>query len=127
MVGNKTEKPFSVLFRVASISCIIALAILSWLPANELARTSLGGHVEHFIAYLGTATAMGLAFQRRPQLAMQCALLVAYAAVLEVGQLYSPGRHASVEDFAFGAAGAVSGGLLMWIVRSCMLTLARGK
>ena len=45
-------------------------------------------------------------------------LLVLYAAVLEVGQIYSPGRHASVGDFMFSAAGVVIGGLLLWITRS---------
>jgi VanZ family protein len=85
---------------VAFVGCIIVLAVLAWLPADVMTRSILGGHAEHFIAYLGTITVMGLAFQKRPQLAVQCALLIAYAAILEMGQLYSPGRHASFQDFA---------------------------
>ena len=114
-------RPFSVLFRVAFIGCIIALVILAWLPAEDMTRTILGGRAEHLIAYLGTTLVMGLAFQRRPWVGVQCALLIAYAAVLEVGQLYVPGRRASVDDFAFSTAGVVVGGLLLRIARSRMI------
>jgi VanZ family protein len=103
---------------MASIGCIIALAILAWLPAEALTRTRLGGHAEHFIAYLGTAMVMGLAFQRSPRLAVQCALLIIYAAILEAGQLYSPGRRASFLDLAFSSGGVVVAGLILWMARS---------
>ena len=43
----------SVLLRASFIGCIIVLAILAWLPAKDLTRTTIGGHAEHFIAYLG--------------------------------------------------------------------------
>jgi VanZ family protein len=107
-----------VLLRIASIGCLIALATLAWLPAEALTRTRLGGHAEHFIAYLGTAMVMGLAFQRSPRLAVQCALLIIYAAILEAGQLFSPGRHASFLDLAFSSGGVVVAGLILWMARS---------
>ena len=50
-----------------------------------MTRTTLGGHAEHLIAYLGIAIVMGLAFQKRPRLAVQCVLLIAYAGVPERG------------------------------------------
>ena len=99
------------------IGCIIALAVLAWLPAKDLTRTMLGGHAEHFIAYLGTAIILGLTFRKSPSLAVQCVVLIVYAAVLEAGQLYSPGRHASFQDLAFSSAGAVIGGLILWKAR----------
>ena len=111
------EKRLSVLLRTAFIGCIIALAILAWLPATIMMRTVLGGHVEHFVAYLCTAISMGLTFQKSPRLTVQCVLLIVYAAVLEAGQLYSSGRHASFQDFAFSAAGVVTGGLFLSMVR----------
>ena len=96
---------------------------LAWLPEEVMRRTTLGGHAEHFIAYLGTSTIMGLAFRKSPRLVVLCALLIMYAAILEVGQLYSPGRHASFQDFTFSSAGAVTGtgGWLLWMARSRML------
>jgi VanZ family protein len=125
MIGSKAAKPFAV--RIALVGCIVALAILAWLPAKHLTRTMLGGHAEHFIAYLGTTIVMGLAFQKRLRPDIQCLLLILYAAVLEAGQIYSPGRHASINDFVFSAVGVVIGGLLLWIARSRILGSQRTK
>ena len=116
LYNRAVQRP--VLLRIASIGCLIALASLAWLPAEALTRTRLGGHAEHFIAYLGTAMVMGLAFQRSPRLAVQSALLIIYAAILEAGQLYSPGRHASFLDLAFSSGGVVVAGLILWMARS---------
>jgi VanZ family protein len=122
MLEKLAGVPRSVLGRAAFIACIIALASLSWLPAEAMTRTRLGGHAEHFIAYLGTAIVMGLAFHRSPRLAVQCILLIVYAAVLETGQLYSLGRHASFHDLAFSSGGVVTGGLFLWMARTRMLS-----
>lgn len=111
------EKWLPVLLRAAVTICIVVLATLAWLPAGAMARTALGGHAEHFAAYLGTALVMGLAFRKSPPLGAQCGLLMAYAALLEAGQLYSPGRHASLHDLAFSVAGVVLGGLFVWLAR----------
>src|SRR5262245_25675528 len=122
---KEVDKHLSILLRCASIGCVIALASLAWLPPTIITRTILGGHAEHFIAYLGTSILMGLAFQRGPRVTVQCVLLIVYAAVLEAGQLYSPGRHASIQDFAFSATGVVVGGLLLSIARPRVLSWLR--
>lgn len=109
------EKRRFLLAHVAFAGCIIALAILALMPAEAMRRSSLGGHVEHFVAYLGATMAMGLAFRQRPRLALRCALLAGYAAILEVAQGCSPSRHASFHDFVFSAGGVVAGGLLLWV------------
>jgi VanZ family protein len=117
MPDNLAKNPLSVLLRAAFIGCIIALATLAWLPAKDMTRTTLGGHAEHFIAYLGTAIILGLTFRQSPRLVAQCVLLIMYAAILEAGQLYSPGRHASFQDLAFSSAGVIVGGLILWKAR----------
>jgi VanZ family protein len=119
-----TEKLLSVFLRVAFIGCLIALPILAWLPTKAMTRTFLGGHAEHFIAYLGTAVLMGLAY-RRPRLAVQCTLLIVYAAFLEAGQVYSPDRHPSFQDLAFSSAGVVVGGLFLRMARDRILGCLR--
>ena len=116
------EKPLPVVRIAAFIGCIISLATLAWLPAQAMTRTTLGGQAEHLIAYLGTAIVMGLALQKSPRLAVLCALLIVYAAILEAGQMYSSGRHASFQDFAFSSAGVVMGGLFLWIARTRILS-----
>jgi VanZ family protein len=115
------EKPLSFFLRAAFVGCIIALATLAWLPAKAITRTILGGHAEHFIAYLGTAIIMGLTFQKSPRLAVQCVLLIMYAAILEAGQLYSLGRHASLQDLAFSSVGVIIGALFLRMARTRML------
>ena len=41
--------------RVLTWCCVILLAILSLLPAEEIVRTGLPGRLEHFVAYAGLA------------------------------------------------------------------------
>ena len=122
MLEKLGKNPLPVFLRTAFFACIIALATLAWLPEKLMTRTVLGGHAEHFIAYLGTTIIMGLTFRKSPRLAAQCVLLIMYAAILEAGQLYSPGRHASFQDLAFSSAGVVIGGLVLWMARSRMLS-----
>jgi VanZ family protein len=121
MPENLPRNPLPVLLCAAFIGCIIALMTLAWLPDKLMTRTTLGGHAEHFIAYLGSAIIMGLTFRKSPRVAVLCVFLIVYAAILEVGQLYSPGRHASFQDFAFSSAGVVTGGLFLWLARARML------
>jgi VanZ family protein len=121
MLEKLAEKPRFVL-RAAFIGCVIALATLAWLPAGIMTRTALGGHTEHFIAYLGTSILTGLAFQKSPRLVVQCVLLIMYAAILETGQFYSPGRHPALQDFVFSSAGVLVGSLGLWIARARMLS-----
>jgi hypothetical protein len=75
-----TEKLLSVFLRTAFIGCVTALPILAWMPAKAMTRTIVGGHTEHFIAYVGTAVLMGLAYRKPRRLAVQCTLLIMYAA-----------------------------------------------
>ena len=112
------DKRLFILRHVAFLGCIAVLATLAWLPANTMARTVLGGQLEHLIAYLGTTIVMGMACPTHPRLAAHSILLIGYAAILEVGQLGASGRHASFDDFAFSAAGVVIGGLCLWIARA---------
>ena len=110
-----------VILRIAFFGCIVLLAALSLLPAMVMTRTSVGGPLEHVVAYQGTAIVMGLAYPKSPRLVVQSALLIAVAAALEAGQLYAPGRRASFQDFAAGAAGVVTGALFLWYARSRIL------
>jgi hypothetical protein len=46
--------------RVLTWCCVILLAVLSLLPAQQMVRTGLPGRLEHFVAYAGSA-AIGMA------------------------------------------------------------------
>jgi VanZ family protein len=91
----------------------LVLMIASWMPRDYMVRTTIfSGHVEHAIVY-GLSGAFMLAVLGGRHAAWQvAALLVAYAGLLELGQLLVPGRHAGIDDFLFSAAGAIAGALV---------------
>src|SRR5688572_9215212 len=99
-------------YRLASVSTLVALAVLSLLPAGSLQRTELGGHPEHVLAYAGTALviALGLSSDRHRLAALIG--LTGYAGLLELLQTFSPGRSTLLSDFVASTAGIVVG-LLM--------------
>jgi VanZ family protein len=105
------------LIRVLTWCCVILLAVLSLLPAEEMVWTGLPGRVEHFVAYAASAAvAMAGYGASRGGLQIIGGFWV-YAGILEYLQHFSPGRHPAIEDFAASALGALCGGLaiaLLW-------------
>jgi VanZ family protein len=103
--------------RLLTWCCVILLAVLSLLPAQEMVRTDLPGQFEHFIAYAGSA-AIAMAGYGLSRGGMRViGGFWAYAGILEYLQHFSPGRHPSFEDFAASALGVLCGGLvvaLLW-------------
>jgi VanZ family protein len=103
--------------RVLTWCCVILLAVLSLLPAQQMVRTWLPGRLEHFVAYAGSA-AIAMAGYGASRGGMQIiGGFWLYAAVLEYLQHFSPGRHPSFLDFVASAFGALCGGLavaLLW-------------
>jgi VanZ family protein len=74
-------------------------------------RTGLSGQLEHALAYMLTGLALMIGYPSTPSTRMALGLS-AYAAALEVGQLFAPARHASALDWA----GSASGVLAAWLV-----------
>src|ERR1700712_5041368 len=87
------------------------LVWLSWIPAELESRTGMAGQTEHAIAYCGTGAILAFAYQdpRRWRIA---AGLVALAGILEVGQIWVPGRTSQLVDFAASSSGTVAGVLI---------------
>jgi VanZ family protein len=107
--------------RALTWCCVILLAGLSLLPAQQMVRTGLPGRLEHFIAYAGSA-AVAMAGYGTSRGSMQIiGGFWAYAGILEYLQHFSPGRHASVADFAASALGALCGGLAIALLRRRLL------
>ena len=97
--------------RLLTWCCVILLAVLSLLPAQEMVRTDLPGQFEHFIAYAGSA-AIAMAGYGLSRGGMRViGGFWAYAGILEYLQHFSPGRHPSFGKFAGSALGAICGGL----------------
>ncbi|UHC14235.1 hypothetical protein LRS73_16840 [Methylobacterium currus] len=95
------------LARISTPFAVLALIILSWLPGTERPHTGLAGQVEHFIAYTLTAAGIVIGFPHRIQTV--ALMLIGLNAVLEVGQIWIPGRTSQFIDFAASCGGIVLG------------------
>lgn len=96
-------------FRILTWCCVILLAVLSLLPAQDMVRTGIPGELEHFAAYAGSASIATVGYGRRGAVRI-IGLFWIYAGILEYLQHFSPGRHPSITDFAASAFGAFFGG-----------------
>jgi VanZ family protein len=109
----------------------IVLRIFAWLLAAAVAFATLGPprfrpHAaithdgEHVLAFilLGLAFALAYPRQRIPTAAISVVLI----GVLELLQLFAPGRHARLEDFVVDALAALAGFAIAavtgWVSRS---------
>lgn len=91
---------------------ILALALLSWLPAQDMVRTEvLSGSQEHFLAYLLSGLLVAAAMPRYRFVHVSC-FYVLLAAVLELGQNFSPGRDAQTFTALVSMTGAVVGEII---------------
>ncbi|MGU3537817.1 VanZ family protein [Methylobacterium sp. A54F] len=89
---------------VAAGLVLVTLAPIGWRPVVA------GATVERAAAYALLGLLLALAYPRRWRLAV--ALVVAYAGVLELGQMLTETRHARLSDFLVKAGAAVVGALL---------------
>jgi|SoiMethySBSTD1v2_1073268.scaffolds.fasta_scaffold847767_1 hypothetical protein len=108
MAGLRRAFRLKTASRILAWSCILAVAFLSLIPAEQMLRTGFNGRAEHVLAYAATGFVTGLAFAERGLLRIILALL-AYAGGLEYLQRFSPGRISSIEDFMFSGTGVLVG------------------
>jgi VanZ family protein len=100
---------FRLSVRMAAWACILAIALLSLLPTEAIVRTSLGGKVEHVVAYLAAALLTAVGYGTGAGVVLG---LLAYAGALELLQAFSPGRTSSLVDYLFSAGGVGLGIIL---------------
>lgn len=106
------------------------LRVLAWLLATAVAfatlgppglrpQSNLGQDGEHALAFILLGLAFGLAYTRRRLLTS--AVAVVMIGVLEILQIWAPGRHARLEDFVVDALTACVGlavvGALDWAMQ----------
>lgn len=91
--------------------CVGLLVWLSWIPADLEIRTGMVGQVEHAIAYCGTGAILAFAYQEPRRWRIASGLIV-LAGILEIGQLWVPGRTSQLIDFAASSVGAAIGVLI---------------
>jgi hypothetical protein len=106
------------------------LRIIAWLltaavtfatlgPPSYRPHSALGQDGEHTLAFVLVGLAFGLAYPQRRLLTAGVAVIL--IAVLELLQLWMPGRHARLEDFVVDAlaacAGIAAAAMLDWLMQ----------
>jgi VanZ family protein len=104
---------------------IIMLRLMAWLlaaavtfatlgPASERPHSNLGHVSEHVLAFVLVGSAFALAYPRCRLPA--AAITTAMTALLELLQLFAPGRHARWEDLAADVLAALAGFALVAVI-----------
>jgi VanZ family protein len=111
------------LARLGSWLCFTVLAVLTLLPGKEMepmrqSYYALGLSVEHLVAYAGTAVVTLWAYGARFGALRIGVFLAGYGALLELGQLFSPGRTAQLVDALENVVGILVGMLVFLFVRA---------
>jgi hypothetical protein len=102
--------------RVCARCSILALVVLSWLPAPDLVRTGvLSGSQEHFLAYMISGLLVASAMPRYRFVHVAC-FYVLLAVILEFGQNFAPGRDAEAFTAFVSMSGAVVGEIIARLV-----------
>jgi len=79
------------------------------LPGNERPHTGVPGYIEHIAAYLITATLLTFGYSSSCSLLIIVVALSALSGLMEIMQMFIPGRHPGFDDFAVSSVGAVIG------------------
>jgi VanZ family protein len=93
--------------RIAAWTLAAVIVILSLVPPTLRPETGTPHSFEHFTIFAATGFAFGLGYKRRHDLI--AILLVIFTGVIEIAQLFVPGRHARLGDFIIDAVAACIG------------------
>ena len=97
-----------IVLRCAACASLVALPILSWLPAEDMVRTGILSPIqEHFLAYMASAVLLAMAVPRYRFIQVAC-FYALVAGVLEAGQMYAPGRSPEVVTAVASMASAMT-------------------
>jgi VanZ family protein len=96
--------------RVAAWFLATLITVLSLAPPSLRPETGTPHNFEHFAVFYITGFAFGIGYDRNRRLLSLT--LVAFAATIELAQIFVPERHARVSDFIVDAAAACIGVLL---------------
>ena len=109
----------TLIFRIIAWLLTAAVTFATLGPPSYRPHSALGQDAEHALAFVLVGLAFGLAYPRRRLFTAGVAVVL--IAVLELLQLWMPGRHARLEDFIVDALAACMGiavaAALDWLMR----------
>jgi VanZ family protein len=96
------------LAKAAAWILVIAITVLSVVPPSQRPVTGVASsNFEHLAIYLASGLAFAVGYRDR-LLIVTCGL-VAFAGMIELVQLFIPGRHARLSDFLIDSAASCLG------------------
>jgi VanZ family protein len=95
------------IFQLSAWFLLLAITAASFVPPEYRPVTDAPHDLEHFAIFWLTGTAFALGYPDWRYL--HAGALVAFAGVIEIAQLWAPGRHARLSDFTIDAAAACIG------------------
>jgi VanZ like family len=111
----------SIGFSIAAIARVITwvlgtvIVVLSLVPPGGRPETGAPHALEHFTIFWATGFAAGIGWQRKQTLVGF--FLILFAGLVEIAQLFVPGRHARWSDFTVDASAAIIGLVLTTLPR----------
>jgi VanZ family protein len=99
--------------KIASWALAAAIIILSVVPPSLRPEAGVPHEIEHFMMYAVTGFAFGVAYELR--YATLAIFLVLFAGLVEIAQLFVPGRHARLSDFIVDALAMCVGALAVML------------
>ncbi len=86
-------------FRYLGLGSLIAIGVLSEVPGELRPHIFAVSQLEHVVAYFAAALLLALGFWNRRNVLLLSLALPLYAAVLEIAQMFIPGRNSEFIDF----------------------------
>jgi VanZ family protein len=113
------------LIRLVACAIAVAVSVVTLGPPRLRLHLHLGQDGEHALAFVLVGLAFALAYPRHRLLA--AGLTVVMTGVLELLQLFVPGRHARLEDFLVDALATLAGFAIVSIIDFATASMRRSN
>jgi hypothetical protein len=114
-------------FKLVGWLAILTIAVLSLVPGEIRPHTLSVSQLEHVIAYAITGALLAVGYPILTQRVLIVAGLTCYAGILEIIQLWVPGRTSKIIDLVAGSSGALAGVLLVLALQSWLFRTAEHR
>jgi hypothetical protein len=112
-----------ILIRLFAYALAAAVSFATLGPASLRPHSDLGQDGEHLLAFVLVGLAFALGYPRHRWLA--AGLTVVMTGVLELLQLFVPGRHARLEDFLVDALATLGGFAIVSVIDFARTSIRR--
>jgi VanZ family protein len=103
--------------RWIALAIAVAIAAVTLSPISSRPKTAAPADVERALAFALLGGTIALGYFRHRDLLVGILLAILFAALLEAGQNFVPGRHGHMHDLLIKALAVILGAAVVWILR----------